>query len=63
MFIAHGHQYLPWDDLETLKSIQRVNDVDIVVTAHTHTQSIREDQGVYFINPGSATGASNYTGG
>ena len=60
--MAHGHQYLPWDDLETLKSIQRVNDVDIVVTGHTHNQLIREEDGVFYINPGSATGASNFSG-
>ena len=57
IFVSHGHQFVPWDDLDSLSSVQRVNDVDLVVTGHTHKQSFREKDGVYYINPGSATGA------
>ena len=57
MFVSHGHQFVPWGDLDSLSSVQRVNDVDLVITGHTHVQSFREHEGVYYINPGSATGA------
>ena len=62
LFMSHGHQFIPCDSIEALSSIQRINDVDIVITGHTHTQSFREDKGVFYINPGSATGATDMTG-
>ncbi|KAI9908983.1 hypothetical protein PsorP6_014727 [Peronosclerospora sorghi] len=31
--------------------------VDILVTGHTHTSHIRTEQGKWFVNPGSITGA------
>ncbi len=53
----HGHQVLPWGDTEALAAVQRELDCDILVSGHTHVNSIKEYDGKYFLNPGSATGA------
>ena len=37
-------------------------DVDVLVTGHTHEQSVVEFEGKLFVNPGSVTGASTTTG-
>jgi len=37
--------------------VQRELDCDILVSGHTHENSILSHEGKYFINPGSATGA------
>ncbi len=55
--LCHGHQVVPWGDVESLANLQRRMDVDILVTGHTHQQSVRDHEGKYMINPGSATGA------
>ena len=55
--IIHGHQVLPWGDSEALSAIQRELDCDILVSGHTHQHSITTNEGKYFINPGSGTGA------
>lgn len=34
--LCHGHQVVPWGDLECLASLQRRMDVDILVSGHTH---------------------------
>jgi vacuolar protein sorting-associated protein 29 len=34
--LCHGHQVVPWGDLESLALLQRRLDVDILVTGHTH---------------------------
>lgn len=55
--IIHGHQIVPWGDLEALAAVQRELDCDILVSGHTHKHFIHVHDGKYFINPGSATGA------
>lgn len=54
--LIHGHQVVPWDDLESLASVQRELDCDILISGHTHKNQISTYDGKYFINPGSATG-------
>lgn len=54
--MIHGHQVVPWDDLESLASVQRELDCDILISGHTHKNQISTYDGKYFINPGSATG-------
>ena len=34
--LIHGHQVIPWGDLEALASVQRQLDVDILISGHTH---------------------------
>lgn len=55
--LVHGHQIIPWGDEESLKSYQRQMAADILVYGHTHQLSIKNLDGKYFVNPGSATGA------
>ncbi len=55
--LVHGHQIVPWGDIEALSSVQRQLDCDVLISGHTHVQSITQYDGKYFINPGSVTGA------
>lgn len=55
--LIHGHQIIPWGDLEALASVSRQLDCDVLISGHTHTSSITQYDGKYFINPGSVTGA------
>ena len=34
--LCHGHQVVPWGDMEALAQVQRRLDVDILVSGHTH---------------------------
>jgi len=55
--LIHGHQVVPWGDPEALANLQRKMDVDILVTGHTHKSEVLEHEGLYIVNPGSASGA------
>lgn len=55
--VCHGHQITPWGDPEALGALQRQLDCDILVTGHTHTNSLAEFEKKFVINPGSLTGA------
>ncbi|KAL5701532.1 Vacuolar protein sorting-associated protein 29 [Ranunculus cassubicifolius] len=60
--LCHGHQVVPWGDLDSLAMLQRQLDVDILVTGHTHQFKAYKHGGGgggggVVINPGSATGA------
>jgi len=57
--ICHGHQIVPWGDLESLALVCRQLDVDILISGHTHKFEAYEHEGRFFINPGSVTGAWN----
>lgn len=55
--MIHGHQVVPWGDLEALSVIQRQLDCDILLSGHTHTSSVNVFEGKYYINPGSISGS------
>eukprot|EP01083_Nonionella_stella_P017076 47706_1 len=55
--LIHGHQIVPWGDTESLASLQRQLDVDILISGHTHQMHVSTVDGRCLINPGSATGA------
>ncbi len=55
--LIHGHQVLPWGDPGALGAVARELDVDILLSGHTHHLAAWEEDGRFFINPGSATGA------
>ena len=59
--LIHGHQVVPWGDLEALAAVQRQLDCDILISGHTHQNSITQYDGKYFINPGSVTGSYSAT--
>ena len=55
--VVHGHQIVPWEDEESLKSVQRELGCDVLVYGHSHKRGIKSVDGVYYVNPGSATGS------
>ena len=55
--MIHGHQIVPWGDLEALSTIQRQLGCDILLSGHTHNNSVNVFEGKYYINPGSISGA------
>jgi predicted phosphodiesterase len=54
--LIHGHQVVPWGDKRALSIAARRLGVDILISGHTHEHIIEEEDGVWLINPGSATG-------
>eukprot|EP00636_Phaeomonas_parva_P012075 CAMPEP_0118854596 /NCGR_PEP_ID=MMETSP1163-20130328/2748_1 /TAXON_ID=124430 /ORGANISM="Phaeomonas parva, Strain CCMP2877" /LENGTH=190 /DNA_ID=CAMNT_0006787347 /DNA_START=149 /DNA_END=721 /DNA_ORIENTATION=- len=59
--IFHGHQVVPWGDVNALAQVQRQLDCDILITGHTHVNEVTEYEGKWFINPGSITGSYSAT--
>ena len=59
--LIHGHQVLPWGDLESLGMVQRTLGCDILISGHTHKTNITAKDNVLFLNPGSFTGAFSPT--
>ncbi|KAH6572489.1 hypothetical protein BSLG_002407 [Batrachochytrium salamandrivorans] len=55
--LLHGHQVLPWGNVQALGIAARQLDVDVLVSGHTHVFEAFEHEGRFFVNPGSATGA------
>ncbi|NWS75739.1 VPS29 protein, partial [Crotophaga sulcirostris] len=55
--LIHGHQIIPWGDVDNLALQQRQLDVDILISGHTHRFEAFEHETKFCINPGSATGA------
>lgn len=55
--LIHGHQIIPWGDEAMLEQMARQLDVDVLVSGHSHECGVREKDGRFYINPGSATGA------
>ncbi len=55
--LCHGHQLVPWGDTEVLSLLRRQLDVDVMVSGHTHKFEAFEEDGKFFVNPGSITGA------
>lgn len=55
--LIHGHQIAPFGDRKALSIVARQMNVDILVTGNTHKFEAFEEDGRFYINPGSATGA------
>ena len=55
--LIHGHQVLPWGDLDSLGVVQRSLGCDILISGHTHKTNVVVKDNILFINPGSFTGA------
>ena len=55
--MIHGHQVLPWGNLDDLTSIQRELDCDILLSGHTHCFDLKNKDGKFYLNPGSISGA------
>ncbi|PIA15382.1 vacuolar protein sorting-associated protein 29-like protein [Coemansia reversa NRRL 1564] len=55
--LINGHYLVPANgDVDTLAATARQMDVDVLVTGNTHRFEAYEEQGRFFINPGSITG-------
>uniref|UniRef100_A0A183BZI7 Vacuolar protein sorting-associated protein 29 n=1 Tax=Globodera pallida TaxID=36090 RepID=A0A183BZI7_GLOPA len=55
--ITHGHQFIPWGNLKAMELAARQMNVDVLISGHTHECKVYEKEGVFYVNPGSATGA------
>jgi vacuolar protein sorting-associated protein 29 len=55
--LIHGHQFIPWGDLKAMELSARQMNVDVLVSGHTHNCKVYEKEGIFYVNPGSATGA------
>ena len=58
--MIHGHQVLPWGDLDSLTNIQRELGCDILLSGHTHQIDIKVKDKKFYINPGSISGAFSH---
>ncbi|KAI1713013.1 calcineurin-like phosphoesterase superfamily domain-containing protein [Ditylenchus destructor] len=55
--LTHGHQFIPWGDLKAMELAARQMNVDVLISGNTHACKVHEKNGIFFVNPGSATGA------
>jgi vacuolar protein sorting-associated protein 29 len=55
--MIHGHQVLPWGNIEALSSITRELDCDILLSGNTHEVCVKVSDNKLYINPGSISGA------
>ena len=58
--MIHGHQVLPWGDIDALTNIQRELGCDILLSGHTHQIGIKVKDKKFYINPGSISGAFSH---
>ncbi|MBI3412615.1 MAG: YfcE family phosphodiesterase [Candidatus Aenigmarchaeota archaeon] len=54
--ITHSYQVMPRGDKEQLFQIAKRYDADVLLYGHTHQQDVWQEEGIMFVNPGSATG-------
>ncbi|GAX09347.1 uncharacterized protein FisN_6Lh283 [Fistulifera solaris] len=57
--VIHGHQIVPWKSHAALAATRRKLNVDILITGHTHQNSVVIEDDCCYINPGSITGATS----
>ncbi|MBQ8297368.1 MAG: YfcE family phosphodiesterase [Ruminococcus sp.] len=55
IYASHGHLQGVKYSLEHIKKIAAANDCDIVLFGHTHVRHTSYDNGMYLMNPGSAS--------
>lgn len=53
LWLLHGHAYDVKSGLSSLKRMAKYQAVDIVVYGHTHISDWRQEDGIWFMNPGS----------
>lgn len=58
--LIHGHQVSPSGDIDSLSAIQKQLNCDILLSGHTHTNSVNVVDGKYYINPGSISGSFSF---
>jgi vacuolar protein sorting-associated protein 29 len=55
--LVHGHQVIPWGNLDALSSVQRELDCDILLSGCTHEVNVKTLDNKLYINPGTISGA------
>lgn len=55
IFATHGHLYGVKSSLERLKATAKENGCNIILYGHTHSRFMHEEDGLYIMNPGSAS--------
>ena len=55
IFATHGHHFGVSGSLERLKALALTNGCDIVLFGHTHARYLSFEDGLYILNPGSAS--------
>ena len=55
LFLCHGHQYVRFGDIDSLKEVCSEKKADIALFGHTHTAYYEKDKNVIYANPGSTT--------
>ena len=55
IFLTHGHRYCVKENLSMLRYKALETGADIVLYGHTHIAKIDFEEGIWYINPGSAS--------
>lgn len=55
IFITHGHLFAVKNSLEIIKKTAIENGCDIILYGHTHVRYNKFEEGLYILNPGSAS--------
>lgn len=55
--LIHGHQIVPWEDLNSLSIYRKRLECDILLSGYTGNSSFYTYEGKHYINPGSFTGS------
>ncbi len=53
IFCAHGHDLFVKASTDTIRSVARDNDCNVVLFGHTHARYLAKEDGIYIMNPGS----------
>ncbi len=53
--LLHGHKHRVKRDLKPMAEVASANNASIVFYGHTHVAKVDQQNGIYFINPGSIT--------
>ena len=62
-FLCHGHQYGVKSGLGRLKAEAKKREAKIVLFGHTHRAVLEEEDGIIYMNPGTASGFGRLTYG
>lgn len=60
LFFTHGHIFGVKNGLSRIRREAQDMDVSLVAFGHTHKALLTEDNGIFYINPGSASLAFSY---
>ncbi len=58
--MIHGHQISPRGDILQLTSYAKKMGVNVLISGHTHTESIKQRENILLLNPGSVCGAWSF---